>query len=71
MSDISYEQKGYIQEFIKSIGTFKMVFMDIITETAQKRLTSETNFSNDLIADDAYSKIPKLYSTNVLRGGWC
>ena len=71
MSDISYEQKGYIQEFIKSVGTFKMVFMDIITETAQKRLTSETNFSNDLLAVDAYSKIPKLYSANVPQGGWC
>ena len=38
-----------------------MVFMDIITSTAPKSLTSETHFSNYLLIVDAYSKNPKLY----------
>ena len=40
---------------------FKWVFMNIITSTAPKSLTSDTTFSNYLLIDDAYSKIPKLY----------
>ena len=40
---------------------FKWVFMDIITSTKPKSLTSDTNFSNYLLIADAYSKIPKLY----------
>ena len=71
MSDIFNEQKGWIQKYITSIGTFQVVFMDIIPETAPKHLTSETNFSNYLLAVDAYSKIPKLYFANVLRLVWC
>ena len=35
--------------------------MDIITSTAPKSLTNDTNFSNYLLIFDAYSKIPKLY----------
>ena len=35
--------------------------MDNITETSQKRLTSETTFSNYLSTVYEYSKIPKLY----------
>ena len=54
MSDIFNEQKGWIQKYITSIGTFQVVFMDIIPETAPKHLTSETNFSNYLLAVDAY-----------------
>ena len=35
--------------------------MDIILATKPKVLTSETTFSNDLLIDDVYSKIPNLY----------
>ena len=35
--------------------------MDIITSTAPRILTSETNFSNYILIFDAYSKIPKIY----------
>ena len=35
--------------------------MDIISSTAPKSFTSDTNFSNYLLIVDAYSKIPKLY----------
>ena len=38
---------------------FKWVFMDIISSTAPKCLTSDTTFSNHLLTVDAYSKIPK------------
>ena len=37
--------------------------MDIIPLTAPSFLTSDTTFSNYLLIVDAYSKIPKLYST--------
>ena len=67
MSDIFNELKGYIPKSIKSKGTFQVYFMGIIPATAPKHLTSETNFSNYLLAVDAYSKIPKLYSANVPR----
>ena len=40
---------------------FKWVFMDNIPATALKSLTSETNFSNDLLIVYAYSKFPKIY----------
>ena len=40
---------------------FKWVFMDIVTSTAPKSLTSDTNVYNQLLIVDAYSKIPKLY----------
>ena len=35
--------------------------MDIVPSTAPKRLTSNSNFSNDLLSIDAFSKIPKSY----------
>ena len=35
--------------------------MYIISSTAPKSLTNDTNFSNYLLIVDAYSKIPKLY----------
>ena len=38
---------------------FKWVFMDVIPETAPKRVTSDNTFSNYLLIVDAYSKIPK------------
>ena len=40
--------------------------MDIIPKTSPKSLTSETNFSNDLLIVDAYSKIPKLYGMEII-----
>ena len=43
-----------------------MGFMDIIPATPPKRLTSETNFSSDLLIIDAYSKIPKLYGMEII-----
>ena len=46
---------------LKPRAPFKWVFMDIILSTAPKSLTSDTTFSNYLLIDDAYSKIPKLY----------
>ena len=38
-----------------------MGFIDINPGTALKCLKGETNFSNDLLIVDAYSKTPKLY----------
>ena len=46
---------------LKPKAPFKWVFMDIITSTAPKSLTSDTTFFNYLLIVDAYSKIPKLY----------
>ena len=46
---------------LKPKEPFKWVFMDIITSTAPKILTSDKNVSNYLLIVDAYSKIPKLY----------
>ena len=40
--------------------------MGIIPATSPKHLTSETNFSNYLLTVDAYSKIPKLYSMEII-----
>ena len=41
--------------------------MYIIPSTAPNVLTSYTNFSNDLLFVDAYSKIPKLYGTEKIK----
>ena len=46
---------------LKPKAPFKWVFMDMISSTAPKSLTSGTTFSNYLLIVDAYSKIPKLY----------
>ena len=46
---------------LKPKAPFKWVFMDIITSTAPKSLTSDTTFSNYLLIFEVYSKIPKLY----------
>ena len=35
--------------------------MDIIKNTSLNSLTKHTNFDNELLIVDAYSKIPKLY----------
>ena len=40
--------------------------MDIIPETAPKRLTRDTNFFNCLLIFDAYSKIPKFYGMSKI-----
>ena len=46
---------------LKPKAPFKWVFMDIITSTTSKSLTSNTTFSNYHLIVDAYYKIPKLY----------
>ena len=46
---------------LKPKAPLKWDFMDIITSTAPKSLTSDTTLSNYLLIFDAYSKIPKLY----------
>ena len=40
---------------------FKCVFMDKLTSTAQKSLTSDTTFSNYLLIVDAYTKNTKIH----------
>ena len=40
--------------------------MDIIVSKAPTILTSETTFSNDLLTVDAFSKITKLYGTDII-----
>ena len=40
--------------------------MDIIPALALKRFTSDTNFSNYILIDNAYSKIPKLYGVDKI-----
>ena len=45
---------------------FRWVFMDIITATHPKRLTSETALSNYLLIVDAYSETLKLYGTEII-----
>ena len=40
--------------------------MNIIPETAPKRLTSENIFSNDILIVYAYSKVPKLYVMELI-----
>ena len=42
-----------------------MGFMGIISATAPKLLTIETDFSNYILIVDAYSKIPKLYGMEI------
>ena len=51
---------------LKPKAPFKWVFMDIITSTAPKSLTSDTTFSNYLLIVDAYSNIPKLYGMDKI-----
>ena len=46
---------------LKPKAPFKWVFMDIIPSTESKSLTSDTTFTNYILIDDAYSKVPKLY----------
>ena len=46
---------------LKPKAPFKWVFMGIIPSTAPKSLTSDTTFSNYILAVDSYSNIPKLY----------
>ena len=57
----SMNKKARYKIPIKPKAPFKWVFMDIISSTSPKRLTSDTTFSNYLLIVDAYSKIPKLY----------
>ena len=54
-------KKAKIKNPLISISPFKWVFMDIITSTAPKRLTGDTNVSNYILIVDANSKNSKLY----------
>ena len=45
---------------IKSKVSFQVGFMGIISATAPKISTSETNISNYILIVDVYSKIPKV-----------
>ena len=51
---------------LKPKAPFRWFFMDIIPATSPKRFTSETTLSNYLLIVDAYSKIPKLYGTEII-----
>ena len=51
---------------LKPKAPFKWVFMDIISSTSPKSLTSDTTFSNYLLIVDAYSNIPKLYGMDKI-----
>ena len=62
----SINKKARSEIPFKSKAPFKWVFMDIITSTEPKSLTSDTNFSNCLVIVDAYSKIPKLYGMDKI-----
>ena len=52
---------------LKPKAPFKWVFMDIISSTAPKILTSDTMFYNYLLIVDAYSKIPKRYGMGNIK----
>ena len=54
-------KKARSKILLKPKAPFKWVSMDIFPSTAPKSWTSDTNFSNYILIDDAYSKIPKLY----------
>ena len=51
---------------LKPKAPFKWVFMDIISSTAPKSLTSDTIFSKYLLIVDAYYNIPKLYGMDKI-----
>ena len=57
----SMNKKARSQIPLKPKAPFKWVFMYIIPSTAPKSLTSDTNFSDNLLIVDAHSKVPKLY----------
>ena len=67
MSDISNEQKGQIQKFVETKGTFQVGFMDIIPATTRNIFTSENNLLNYILIVDAYSKIPQLYGMDRIH----
>ena len=54
-------KKARAKILLKPKSPFKWVFIDIVSSTAPKSLTFETNFSNYLLFVDEYSKIPKNY----------
>ena len=53
----SMNKKARSKNPLNPKSPFKLFFVDIIPETAPKRLTSENKFSNYLLIVDAYSKI--------------
>ena len=51
---------------LKPKAPFKWIFMDIVTSTAPKSLTSDTTLSNYILIVYEYSKIPKLYGMDKI-----
>ena len=66
MSNFFNNQKDRCKIPLKPKARFKWVFIDVITSTAPKSLTSDTTFSNYLLIVDAYYRIPKLYGTEKI-----
>ena len=54
----SMNKKPRSKNSLKPKVPFKWVFMDIISSTSSKFLTSETTFYNYILTVDAYSKPP-------------
>ena len=57
----SMNKKARSEIPLKQKAPFKWVFMDIVSSTAPKLLTSDTTSSTYLLIVDSYSNIPKLY----------
>ena len=66
MSDIFNEKKAGSKNSLKPKAPFKWFFMGILPAIAPKRLTNKTTFSNYILIVGAYSKIPKLYGTDII-----
>ena len=62
----SMNKKARSKNPLKPKASFKWVFVDIMTSTAQKCLTSDTTFYNYLLIVYAYSKIPKNYGVEKI-----
>ena len=57
----SMKKKAGSKNLLKQKAPFKWVSTDIITATSPDVLKGETSFSNYLLIDDGYSKLPKCY----------
>ena len=60
---ISSINKRDRSKLLKSKAPFKWFLMDIISATSPNVLTDETTLSKYILTLEAYSKMPKLYST--------
>ena len=66
MPGLFHEKKSRSKNPLNKKAPFKWVFMGIFPATAPKRLTGNTHFFYYLLTFDAYSKIPRLYCTEIL-----